>query len=307
MRAIAASALVALALAGCSADEATPVSASTDAVCSGGGEHVAVITRLGFGREGPIGVAPGFDLDGRLSDEHDDATCHQRDLIDPDGRVGIDDQLAILLPDIEKVYGNAVDGLVQGAVDNGELLLALRMSGVDDLQNDDCVSLGVEVVHGVPLIGTDGVMEAFQTFDPDPAGPHDAFGATRIQGGLLTAGAGDITIPIKIFDVDFLLHIRGARARFAIDEAGHFDGVLAGGIEYEELIAGVRQGAGVEKQVPLLRAVLSGAADLDGDGDGHCELVSATIVIKAAPAFIRSVPAMATSDAGASAEAAPSE
>ena len=55
--------------------------------------HANVLRQFSFTNEG-VGVAPGFDLDGLDSPEGDVASCGHGDLQDPDGRTGVDNQLA---------------------------------------------------------------------------------------------------------------------------------------------------------------------------------------------------------------------
>jgi hypothetical protein len=249
--------------------------------------RAAIITRLSFTRESPKGVAPGFDLDGKVSDASDATTCNTPDFVHPDGTPGIDNQLAEVLPGVEAVVGNAVDGLVQGGINDGQLLILLEMDNVPDPRNAPAAKLTFEMgTFTRPTLGTDGVIEGFQTFDIDPERPVSHTDA-KLADGEMTAGPFELAIPIAIFDVSFILHVHGARLRYTIDDEGFIQGHMGGGVVIDELLDGVRQGAGVESMIPLFRSVMDAAADLDPDADGKCRQVSATLEFKAAPAFVR--------------------
>ena len=179
----------------------------------------AIITALSFTRESPKGVTPGFDLDGVASTD-DKESCRQPDTVDPEGNLGIDNQVARLVPTVELVYGNAIDGLVQGAINNGELEIMLDLAGAGDQRSADCVNLGVLVGKGAVALGTNGVIEGFQTFERDEKSPLSTFQGATIADGLLEAGPFDMAVPIAIFDVSFMLHFHGAHFRARIDEEG---------------------------------------------------------------------------------------
>src|SRR5688572_16556007 len=83
------SALLLASTAACSADP------------SEGIKSTAVLQKLALGREEPEGIAPGFNLDGVNSDERDSRSCAKDDFVDADGNVGVDNQLARLLPLID--------------------------------------------------------------------------------------------------------------------------------------------------------------------------------------------------------------
>jgi hypothetical protein len=264
----------------------TPAPAPVVDSCTTAKTHAALLTSLVFSREISPGVTDGFDLDNEVSQGDEDASCRHKDFVDSAGRTGIDNQLSTLIPVIESAVGNAVDGLLQGSINDGQLLLMLEMEHAESMVDDGCVDLGVQIARGKPSLGTDGVVEAYQTFELNPDAPRGV-GRARIDGGVLTAGPMEIAIPLKIFDVSFTLHVHGARFRYTIDEEGQIDGIFGGGIDTEELIAGVSQGAGVERILGGIRLALNASADLAPDADGKCHQLSSTIHFTATPAFVR--------------------
>lgn len=271
-----------LAMFGCS-------SADEEPDCTTGKSQAYILTALGFTREEPRGTVSGFDLDSRVSLRPEDESCGKVDLVDPQGVQGIDNQLAIFLPEIEKRFGNAVDGIIQGAINDGRLLIMMDLAGIDDTQNDSCVNLQVKLAEGKPTLGTDGVVEAWQTFQLRKV---DQRISTAEKGtfkkNTFAIGPFDLHIPIAIFDVAFMIHMRNARVRFTIDEEGNAEGLLGGGVSIDEIADGVEKGAGLADIIPQIRTLGKLASDLGyNEDEGVCKLMSATLTFKARPAFVR--------------------
>lgn len=278
-------------LAGC-ADEETGTFEPPAPSCSDGvGETRSfLISTLGFTRvDAETGFAPGFDVDGQVSDGTDPASCYKKDFTSPEGAVGVDNQLAVFVPELENLLGDAVDGLVQGAINNGDLLIMLDVHGASNLRNDDCVDMTVSLALGKPTLGTDGVIEAYQTFDPDPEGEQSFATQGRIEDGVLTIGPFELAVPIAIFDVAFTMHVHDALFRLRVDaEDGTLKtGILGGGVVPQEIIDGVKDGAGVDQYVPVLQLVLNQSSDLAPDSEGTCQQISAALAISAVEAFVR--------------------
>lgn len=258
--------------------------------CGTAERHSFLISTLGFTRvDAETGTVPGFNVDGVVSDKTDEASCFKPDFMSPTGESGIDNQLAALIPDVEKVLGDAVDGLVQGAINNGALLIVMDVDGADNLYDDDCVDIQVRTVKGHPVLGTDGVIEAFQTFDPDPAAEVSRATGGRIRNGVLTIGPFELAIPIAIFDVAFTIHVHNALVSLNVgaEDGIRKDGILGGGVVPDEIIDGVKDGAGVDQYVPVLTLVLNGSTDLAKNSEGTCEQVSAGLKVTAVEAFVR--------------------
>ncbi len=258
--------------------------------CGGGKSQAFLISTLGFTRTDPAtGRTPGFNVDGVVSDGSDEGSCYRKDFTDAEGNEGIDNQIAVFVPELEKLLGDAVDGLVQGAINNGDLLILLNVSGIDDLRNDDCVDLEVQLGLGKPTLGTDGVIEAYQTFDLDPKGETSIAKGGKIENGVLTVGPFELAIPIAIFDVAFTIHVHDALFRLTVTapDGTLKGGMLGGGVVPQEIIDGVKEGAGVDKYVPALSLVLNGNTDLAADAEGTCQQISSAFAISAVEAFIR--------------------
>ncbi|MDC3955495.1 hypothetical protein [Polyangium jinanense] len=271
-------------LVGCGEEEALGAAA-----CTTGETYGAITTKLAFSRLVSPTVAPGFDLDGRTSDSTDSLSCGKADFTDADGRSGVDNQLAPLVPEVEKFVGDAIDGLLQGSINDGQLVILMEMENVDDFTNDTCVNLGVQVgVKKRPTLGTDGIIEAYQTFEPDPAASRSYVMNARIENGVLETGPFALAIPLAIFDVAFTLNVQDARFRFTIDEEHRLKGILGGGVLPQEIIDGVKDGDGLEDLLPQIKLLLDANTDLAYNEDtGKCEQLSATLDVEGVPAFLR--------------------
>ncbi len=89
-------------LGGCADDAAPPAAPSGPGIrCdSPKGSSTMVIARFGFVRADTTrtGVSDGFDLDDHDSAPGDPVGCGRLDYTAPDGRHGVDNQLALLIP-----------------------------------------------------------------------------------------------------------------------------------------------------------------------------------------------------------------
>jgi len=273
-----------LLLVGCGEDNGNAAAA-----CTTGATRAGIVTKLGFARAIAADKAPGFNIDGRESDSSDYMSCGKMDFTDADGRKGIDNQIAPLMPEVEKLVGNAVDGLLQGSINDGQLVILYEMENVDDFTNDECVNFAVQVgTKKRPTLGTDGVIEGYQTFELDPEAERSYVTGARIQNGVLEAGPFVVSIPLAIFDVAFTLHVQQAYFRFSIDDEGLMHGYLGGGIVPQELLDGIADGDGLEDLLPQIKVALEANTDLAyNEETGKCGQLSAALEFSGAPAFIR--------------------
>jgi hypothetical protein len=275
---------------------ALSVSCDTDASACGEGSgrlvpRTFVVARLSFAVAEEPGIIEGFDLDHRVSDLEDDVSCHQMDAVDPDGRPGVDNALAELFRVVHALVGNAIDGLIQMAVNDGTLLVVFRIEGLDDLENDDCVE--VQMLKGtgptVPQLATTGFLAPSQTFEVDEGTPITS-GRGRIEDGVLYAGPFEAIVPLKFFQVlvDMRLHNAHLRAEIT-PQGGLTHGVLGGGIEVNQVLEVVEQAAENDGTAQTILVIapraIGGLADLEFDGD-RCTQASAALVFEAEPAYL---------------------
>lgn len=266
---------------GCVA-EATPMCTTAP------GQHDSVILFRGitFTRE-DMGVSDGFDLDGRVSDRGDAQTCRKADFTSSDGRMGIDNQISQLLPIIEEQTGGLrLDDVLQTAIDNGQLLIAIELLGVDDPMNDPCVTVRLRPVAGTPLLGTDGRVLPGQTFDLEPEGEVTTVEGATLTDGVLELGPAPVALPVQILDARFTLHVEDSRIRLVRADDGTWQGVLGGGISVDEMIM-VAQGLTIPSDLMgAVMLVLRTYADLARDAEGDCQAISATLAVDGVTAFL---------------------
>lgn len=254
---------------------------------SPGRQRAVVLVSYGFVRADPMrgNVVDGFDLDGRTSAAGDPAGCRHADFVSPEGTPGVDNQVARLLPVVDSMTGGAFDGLIQAAVNNGQLLVAVTLDGVDDLQNDACVRLSFQRVQGVPFVGSDMRLDPGQTFDLSREEPVTRV-TGRIRDGVLEAGPFELPFPFAALDARFVLDLHGARVRARVGADGSLTGVIGAGLSWREFGETVtRYGIGAGLQSMLLGA-LRLFADLAPDDGGMCQQISVGMRFDARPAFV---------------------
>lgn len=232
------------------------------------------------------GVAPGFDLDGKVSTDKDETTCNKADLVAPDGTPGIDNQLANLVPLFEVAGIGAAEGLIQNTIKDGGLLLMLQLDEVENWWDDPSVTVTVRAGKGVPLLGTDGLLLSGQTFHIHPESP-DSVGAGKIDHGVLTAGPFEAHLPLVVFGVRYDLTVHGAVLRCEVTADGELrNGVFGGAVDLAELrVIGEKAAMDDASVLPAIDLVFSSAPDMAIDADGECQRVSAALSFSGVTAF----------------------
>ncbi len=238
------------------------------------------------------GVAEGLNLDDTNGVGEDAASCFKKDFNGPDGRTGIDNQFAVLLPLIKTFVGeDNIDVLLEAAIANGQLLIVMELQGLDNLEDDADVKLRLGGGSGSVLQDTTGAYELYQTFgynrEEAPVSEFDGY----VKDGKLYAHADEAWLPVRVLDADFNLHVRGARVEFELTReqqvGGVFvEGVVSGGInveDFKDIVAGLNISSDLQK---LATSVIGGTADLAPDADGVCQEVSAALKFRASPAYI---------------------
>lgn len=270
MRAAAASLLLLLG-AGC----------APEATCTTEPAQVWLIDSLQFGRI-ESSVSEGFDLDDRIGMQ-----CARRDYTDPEGRPGIDNALAGLLPVVEAqaVGGQHLDYLLEDSIAAGQILLGFELAGIDDPSDDGCVGVRIRRLSGEPLLGTDNLLLGGQTLYPDQTAPISELGTAAIIDGRLETEPADIVLPISILDARFTLNVRGGRVRILRVSEDRVEGVIAGGIDLEEIFGVVATLNIPSDLMATAQALIRTNADL-APVDGACSQLSAVLVFTAVPGFV---------------------
>lgn len=279
-------ALCALAAAPSLGSCAEPIEASET-----GRSHTFVTSKLGFVTHNEDGSIEGFDLDGAISTGHytDGTGCGLADQSSSDGTPGIDNNLAPTLEAIIELTGDAVDGLVQQAINDGTLLVMLRLEGVDDLRNDPHVVVRLLKGSGRPQLATTNFIAPSQTFDVDDSTP-ESLGTGRIVDGHLEAGPFEAVIPLRFFGVSANMRLHDALFRGDIAEDGTLEnGMMGGGIELTQILDLANQAGAMDHNAAIIamsaNAFLEPTVDLGFDGTA-CNQISAALRFEAEPAFL---------------------
>jgi len=278
--------LLALSL-GCGGDAEPPAAAPAGLTCGVPKDsRSVVVARFSFVRADPMraGVADGFDLDDTASTGGGTTGCGRADFTSPDGARGVDNQLSQLIPAVDAMTAGALDGAIQGAVNNGQLLVALTFEGLDSRCDDPDVTVVLRRVAGVPFVGSDMLVDPGQTFDVMRDQPVTR-ARGRVRGGVLTIDRTDIPLPVAVFGVRFVLNLYGARMRLRFTEGGA-EGVIGGGISVEEFTREVNTFEIPSALQTLVGTTLRLTADLAPGDDGRCRQVSAAMSLLTRPVFV---------------------
>ncbi len=246
-------------------------------------QRVSVVTSLVLARE-TDGISAGFDLDGEQSSEDGSTGCGIGDYQSPDGRTGIDNALARLMPALDQTEAVAVDGLIQQIINTGELLIMFETTGLDDPNDDECVDVSIWRGMGAPDVGTHGLINDGQTFDRDTSqGSSHAYGVS-LQEGVLMASGLRLELPLQVFEatVDLVLEDASIRLEYAPD--GTFVGSVGGSLDPQIIMNTVNNAPVDAGVVALLGNLLSVNTDLD-HADGDCTRLSATVEIAGTSAW----------------------
>lgn len=254
---------------------------------SAGRQRSAVLASFLFTRADASrgNVVDGFDLDDYVSSAGDIMGCRQADFTAPNGTRGIDNQIARLLPVVDSMTGGAFDGLIQAAVNNGQLLVAITLDRVDDLRDDQCVTLSFQRVAGMPFVGSDMRIDPGQTFDLQREQPVSRVEG-RIRGGVLEAGPFTLALPITALDARFIITLHNARFRATVRPDGGLSGIVAGGVSVAEFSETIRGLTIRPEEMAAFTGALRLFADLAPDDGGMCQQISVGMRFDARPAFV---------------------
>lgn len=246
--------------------------------------HSNILRSFSFFGTDENGLAWGFDLDGAISEAGDEESCGHGDLESPDGTVGIDNQLAKIWTLIEPVAGSIAQELLQGAINEGRVLLALELINVDNLRNDDDVTLRIFTAEGDPEIGTMGVISPNQTFSINTNADFVEVSGVSIEAGRVQVGPIDFSMPLDILELQTTLNIKKGSFDFIIEEDGTFHGYLGGAISVSEFLTDIKNTDAAE-EAALVEALFINNADM-GYESGECDLFSLAFSFSGTNAFV---------------------
>ena len=234
--------------------------------------HANVLREFHFlGEEAP-GVVQGFDLDNVTSAEGDSASCGHGDLVDPEGREGVDNQLAAIWALLEPLVGEAVQALLQGSINEGRFLLMVELVGVQDLQNDKKVTLNVFQGRQDPEVGTLGLISPDQTYYVNDTVEMSTVKGVSIENGWVEAGPVAFQLPIDILEAQFVMDVQDGKLRFYIHEDGTIEGIIGGSLSVYDVLEELYNTNAAE-EAELVTPLFVNNADM-GFEDGVCRQMS---------------------------------
>lgn len=269
-------------------------------------------------------AAYGIDLDGQNTTRSGRAsaqTCAQDDFRGADGRRGVDNQYARLTACTGQPtrypadYRGWVPPEPQAAGQENSLLegswgVLFWLRGVDDLQNDDDVEVGIYANNDpIQLNPARDTAIHNATYAPKQEPRYRAETRGRIVNGVLTTDPVNITLPFTGGggNRDRIINRAVVEARFR--DNGEIEGYLAGWWPVEQLYEYQYKFGGSPIAFTIGSAIgrtCNGAyhaayALADGDRDpatGRCTSLSTQYVFRGAPAFIADVETRSVNDPG---------
>lgn len=168
----------------------------------------------------------GLNLDGKISPANFTA---------PDGRKGIDNQLFRLVGCTNSFQSTGQSNGFDTSMYAGEWGVLIRLKGVDDLQNDDNVEVGIFAsADPMQLSPTREALEyATYAMDQDPR--FRAVTRGRIKNGILTTDPVDVRFHSVVNSMQLERPLRDARIQATITRDGKIKGLLAGYTPIEAL------------------------------------------------------------------------
>ncbi|NOY93164.1 MAG: hypothetical protein GXP55_18420 [Deltaproteobacteria bacterium] len=239
-----------------------------------------------------MGITPGLDLDGQVSDGSDAASCHMLDFVSADGTPGIDNQFATILPVVEAIPSVDLAADFRDAIASGEILLLIEVETRSGGEVALSFFTGRVPGGGAPLLDGDDLLAANQIFDLTPLSlgtTGDRVASTSFACAVLAtvlAGAVDLPLPWPASDAPTPTPepatIRGASLRFDASADGLTHGLIAGRLGLQDLaraITGMPSGSFIDDPTS------SGVGDLDPDAFGVCQSISVALIFDAIPAI----------------------
>lgn len=282
-----------------------------------------VVRILHVGRESPAGsgIAPGYDVDGHVTERVDDPIgCGHLDFTSPAryGAVpGVDNQLGDVLSGIADlgVELDAESEIAKG-VREGDVLLLLRLLHVGDgagLRNDGHVTvraylgkLPAGTMPALEAVDDDGTivmtLASGQRFPVDPSSveggdlerPLILFENAEIREGRLRAGPSVFSLRTPIRDAGVLeLDIQQARLEADVAEDALSLGLVGGYLEVDSIVANLVSLDLPDVTIPpsLAESFLGESADIDLDARHGCEAITVALTFAATDATLGAVAA----------------
>jgi hypothetical protein len=267
--------------------------------------------RMVTGKDVP---ADGIDLDGqdsRAKGKPAPGTCPHDDFRGMNGERGIDNQFYRLVGCSKSFQSTGQSNTYEIEMYTGSWGILLTLKGVDNLQNDKDVEVGLYAnADPIQLSPTrEALPNATYAIEQDPRFRATAHG--RIVNGVLTTDPVDVRFHWIVNSIHLERPLQDARVRLTFTADGGMEGILAGYTNVEDLydfqygFRNGKDGAGKPANLQLRQISSIGQAGVLGHtcngayyelkrlADGHrdpksgqCTAMSIQYRIKAIPAFV---------------------
>lgn len=221
-------------------------------------------------------TAPGFNLDGRVSGHSDPSGCNFPDYQSRSGAPGVDNQLGEVIASLDDSI--KVDELLDDAIVDGKVLVLVEVEDLDDLKNDNNVTLNVYLGDANDMLMTDdsGRLAAGQSLRIADSSLEGRVARTSAQGtltnGRIEAGPIDLTLDLPFDGKTVHLAIGQAQMAFNLAQTSISSGVIGGSLDVDATIQTVKDVA--PDYGDLADRVVRRLADLNADADGVCHSIS---------------------------------
>ncbi|NHO65827.1 hypothetical protein G8770_09760 [Aestuariicella hydrocarbonica] len=270
-------------------------------------------------------AVPGINMDGvntPVGTSNDANSCHHSDFIGINGEAGVDNQFYRLVGCSRSFQTSGASNTYGIEMLTGAWGILISVSGVDDLNNDDEVEVGL-YANADPIRlspGRNPLQYATYAMDQDPR-----FRATtrgKIQNGVLITEPVTVRFHSIVNSLRLERELQDAQLQMTLSEDGVLDSYLAGYTPVEtmyDLQYGYRSGKDSQGELASLKLRLgtaNGAARVlghscpgayhalyqlaDGNPDpntGRCTSISTQYRVTAIPAFVVDVKTQSINDA----------
>jgi hypothetical protein len=255
----------------------------------------------------------GIDLDGQDSvpgKKPAAGTCGHQDFEGTGGERGIDNQFYRVVGCTTGFQSTAAGNGWQTEMLTGSFGILVKLSGVDDLQNDPRVEVGIYANADPIQLSANRAALPFATYAIDQDRRYHAKTRGRIVDGILTIDPVDVRVHnvVASYFTDRIL--RDARLRLEFTADGGMDGYLAGyapvdnmfDVQYGARSARMANGELAPERRRVSTSVgragalghscngayyaLKQAADGHPDASGRCTSISTQYRIRVMPAFV---------------------
>ncbi|WP_167854949.1 hypothetical protein [Mangrovimicrobium sediminis] len=181
---------------------------------------------------------PGIDLDGAVS---------TGDFIAPDGAAGVDNQFYRVVGCARSFQSSGLSNEFTIEMLSGAWAILIDLSGVDDIRNDDAVTVGLYASADPIDVNANRKALAYATYAMDQDPRFRATASGRIRDGVLTTEPVDVRFHTVVNSLRLERPLDAARLQATLAEDGTLSGYLAGFTPVEELYDyqfGYRNGRG---------------------------------------------------------------